>query len=86
VGRRPRILVSLVGEELMTYPKFVISKRRDAGPEHTAHSARHAAVLPSSLLFLPSCARHCDYQLGSSRWKVSLPLFPTPFHSFTICQ
>lgn len=36
----------------MTYPKFVISKRRDAGPEHTAHSARHAAVLPSSLLFL----------------------------------
>jgi len=55
------MLVSLVGEELVTYPRFVIQKRWDAGPEHASHPAHHVTVLPSNLLFIPSCARHCDY-------------------------
>lgn len=55
------MLVSLVGEELMTYPRFVIDKRWDAGPEHESHPAYHVAVLSSSLLFILSCASHCDY-------------------------
>lgn len=50
------MLVFLMGEELMTYPRFVIDKRQDAGPEGASHPAHHVAVLPSSLLFIPSCA------------------------------
>lgn len=55
------MLVSLVREELMTYPRFVIDKKRDAGPERASHPVHHTALLTSSFLFIPSCARHCDY-------------------------